>query len=112
MFRHSNDLRTRVISFIQKGATKSLAVKTFNLARQTVYDWISLEKLGLLEVVRPPKPIEPKVKYQLVLDYVKSNPDMYNYEIARVFGLGTETVRKILIKYGISVKKTDNLYRS
>jgi transposase len=105
MFRRSNDLRRRVIDFIKQGNSKSAAVRLYKIARQSVYDWLKLDEVGVLEVVRPPKPIEPNPKHLLVLDYVKEHPDAYNYEIAKVFGMGTETVRQVLIRNGISVKK-------
>ena len=63
MFRRSNDLRRRVVDFINQGNNKSLAVRTFKIARQSVYDWLNLDEVGELEVVRPLKPIEPNLKH-------------------------------------------------
>lgn len=105
MFRRSNDLRRRVVEYIKSGNSKSQAIRVFKIARQTVYDWLKLDEIGELEVVRPPKAIEPKPKHSLVLEYIKKHPDAYNYEIAKVFDMGTETVRQVLIRNGISVKK-------
>jgi transposase len=104
MSRHSNDFRKAVITFFNKGNSKSSTIRVFGIARQTLYDWIKLNSAGGLEVIRNGGGI-PIYNHKAILTYVDAHPDAYNFEIANVFGCGAETVRMILKKYNYTVKK-------
>lgn len=108
MSRHSNYLRIRVVNYIKNGGTKLQASKTFQLARQTVITWCTLDKEDNLFRVIPRLP-NCKLNTNDVLDYVKQNPDRYNYEIAREFNCSPESIRQFLKRHRISNKKTNNL---
>jgi transposase len=41
---YSLDLRKRIVAAVNNGMTKSKACLTFNICRQTIYNWLVLEK--------------------------------------------------------------------
>ena len=41
---YSQDLRKRVVAAIHAGMRKTAASKTYNVCRQTIYNWLQLEK--------------------------------------------------------------------
>jgi transposase-like protein len=41
---YSLDLRKRIVAAVNNGMTKSKACLTFNICRQTLYNWLALEK--------------------------------------------------------------------
>ena len=42
---YSLDLRERVVAFISDGGSKSEAIRTFKISRDTIYRWLSMEDL-------------------------------------------------------------------
>jgi transposase len=94
------------VDFVKKKkGSKSAAVRNFGIGRQTVYDWLELDKQGkLLEVhVYPTK--KSKLDYEEVRSYVDANPDFYYREIGEFFKTSGENIRRILKKLNYTVKK-------
>lgn len=105
MNRHGNDLRERVIWEIRIWKSIKWTSEIFKVSRQTIYDWIELEKEWKLEEINNYKTRQSKLNYEEIKKYVEENPDLYNYEIAKHFGTSTENLRQILIKLNFTVKK-------
>lgn len=107
MPRHSNDLRKRVITFFKSGKTKSETIKTFQIARQTLYDWIELDKQDKLFVITPKQNgFKSKVNLEELKNYIDNHPDEYYKEIAKNFSVGAEQIRVLVTqKLGYTSKK-------
>jgi transposase len=105
MSRHSNDLRERVIQYYKEVKSKTKTIKVFKIARQTIYDWITKEEKGDLYTPTNYNRRVSKFNIPAILEYVKQNPDRYNYEIGEVFNCSPERIRMILKNNKITVKK-------
>ncbi len=105
MFRHGNDLRVRVIEFLEKGNTKSKTAEVFNIAKQTLYSWISLQKEHKLLEVKQYTSIRSKLNDNDVKEFIDMHPDWYFYEIAKHFNTSDESIRRAFKRIGYSVKK-------
>ena len=104
MSRYSNDLRQKVVDYVNNGGKKLTASKLFNIARETIKSWCKLDIKNDLFKVIPRKP-NCKLNTIDVINYVNQNPDKYNYEIAKEFNCSTESIRQFLKRHKISVKK-------
>jgi len=107
MSRHSNDLRKRAIAFFKSNKTKSETIKTFQIARQTLYDWIELEKQSKLFDILPKKNgFKSSVDLAELKKYIDENPDKYYHEIALKFGVKKSQIQRIVTqKLGYTSKK-------
>lgn len=102
------NLRERVIRAVRKGMTKTKACDTFNVCRQTIYNWLTLEK--------EQGHLEPKSDYQrghshgisdltALKQYVDAHPDQTQEEMAEKFSVGSSTISRGLQKIKYSRKK-------
>ena len=69
--RYSNDLRKRVLKFINEGGGKSQAARRFQVSRASVYNWL---KMGDAFVSRRTGPREP---HKLNLKDLAAHVDKY-----------------------------------
>ncbi|GHT93754.1 hypothetical protein FACS1894122_09470 [Alphaproteobacteria bacterium] len=77
----------------------------FNISEKTVWNWVNQRKrtgsLKPKEVVRE----SPKLKSELLLQYVNDHPEAYLREIGAHFECAMSAVHKKLKKLGITYKK-------
>jgi transposase len=113
MSRHSNDLRSRVISVFKSGKSKSMTAKTFQISRDTLDSWIKLDKDSkLLEIKQYRRGKLPKVDLDKFKEYVDKNSDKYYTEIAKEFKISkSQAHRYVTQKLGYTSKKTNLLQR-
>lgn len=110
---YAKSLRSRVLSFIDSGKSKSEASKVFNVCRQTIYNWISLRESGDYSPPARPKRHKPsKLDSETFVTYVNANPDAYQYEIAEHFGVTQGAVFYALKRCGITRKKNTYVQRA
>lgn len=109
---YSQDLRKRVVSAINSGMKKTVASKIYEVCRQTIYSWISLEKKqGNLN----PKTGFQKGHSHSIKDanefknFIDQHPDYTQKEIAEYFSVGSSSVGRMLKKLGYSRKKRAKL---
>lgn len=108
MSRHSNDLRKRVVDFFNSSQkiAKTKTAKTFQISRQTLDDWLELDKEGKLFEVSPNKGgFASKIDTEELKLYFQRHPDAYDREAGIHFGASDETIRRIRHKLKITVKK-------
>lgn len=106
MSRHSNDLRQRVVDYFNKGNLKTVTARTFKISRQTLDNWLELDKQGkLTEVKQYHRGFESKVNLSELKDYVDRHPDEYYHEIAEQFGIKREQARVLVKRLNYTVKK-------
>ena len=109
---YSQDLRKRVISAVHAGMKKTIASKTYNVCRQTIYSWLKIEKnQGNLK----PKTGFQKGHSHSIKDedefkrFVNEHPDYTQKEIAKHFSVGSSSVDRMLKRLGYSRKKRARL---
>lgn len=106
MSRHSNDLRQRVVDYFNKGNLKTVTARTFKISRQTLDNWLELNKQGkLTEVKQYHRGFESKVNLSELKDYVDQHSDQYYHEIAEQFGIKREQARVLVKRLNYTVKK-------
>jgi len=98
---YSLDLRYRVISFIKEGGSKSEAIRTFKLSRDTIYRWLNAKDLT------PKKhgPRNRKIDKKALLAHVDEYPDMFLRERALIFEVDPSAISYALKKLGYRKKK-------
>jgi len=102
------EIRTKVVSFIQRGHSPYQASITFNIGKSTIYRWLQREDLA-------PKlnyPKHQKINKDQLRIFVKNNPDAYLREIAQEFNVQISSVHNALKNMGYTNKKNTNLQRS
>lgn len=109
MPRYNNKFRQKVINYLksEEKPSKTQVMKVFQIARQTLYDWIDLDKQGKLFDITPKKSgFTSSVNLVELKKYVDKHPDQYYSEIAKNFSVGAEQIR-ILVrdKLGYTSKK-------
>jgi transposase len=106
MNAYSEDLRERVIKYIESGHDRREACEVFGVSLKSVTNWIKLKKeTGSLRIEAVPRSPHKLFKEELI-GYVKANPDAYIREIAEHFQCGKTTVVNALKRNGITYKKT------
>lgn len=102
---YSEDLRTKVLDFIDQGNTKILASKLFGIGRDTIYRWIRLRKdTGMLKAkVRVYLPL--KVDYQKLQEIMKNKPDSTLKELGSFFNMSGPGMGYVLERLKITRKK-------
>ena len=87
-YGYSQDLRERVLKYVDAGHSKTKASKLFNVGRQTIYNWLELrEQTGSILMRRTGKKKAHKIDTQALSDYIAQHPDAYLHEIADTFGV-------------------------
>lgn len=101
---YSEDLRKKVITYIENHGDKKEAAKVFSIGLDTVYRWLRLRKNGDLKGKKRTS-FYQVVDTQKLIDYIKSNPDHTIKEIANALKLGRQTVFRWLGRLNITRKK-------
>ena len=102
------NLRERVITAVRSGMTKTKARDTFDVCRQTIDNWLALEK--------EQGHLEPKSDYQKghshgipdlsgFKKHVTTHPDQTQKEMAKDFLVGSSTIGRALQKINFTRKK-------
>ena len=103
---YSEDLRKRVVAFVQSGGSKSEAALRFNVSRWCVYDWMKRKSLA-------PKKAGPKAPWRMKLSELQAvlaqHPDAYQDELAIELGVSRGCIAYGLRRLGYSRKKNDTV---
>jgi transposase len=106
MSRHSNDLRQRVITFFKSDKSKTKTAKTFQISRDTLDSWISLDSKGeLFEIKEYHHGKISKIDLNDLKTYVDQHSDSYYSEIATKFGIKTTQAFRLIKKLKYTSKK-------
>jgi transposase len=94
----SEDLRKRVVLFVQNGGSKTKACRLFGVSRSSIYNWLAAESL----VVKKTRNVTPrKLDPQKLQAHVADFPDAYQYERAEALGVSEYVVWYGLKRLGI-----------
>src|SRR5213076_2660648 len=105
------ELRERVVNFINSGGTKMEAAKRFQVARRTVYNYLSMSQRGSLQ---PKKSWGRwrKLNPQKLRTHVKKHPDATLKDLQRALGVSHNAIWIRLRQLGITLKKTHKISRT
>ena len=102
---YSEDLRGKVIRYLEEGNTQREASKAFHINTETVNRWHQrYEKTGEVKDA-PPRRKFRKLDPEKLKTYVKAHPDGYLKEIGEVFGCTDMAVFYAFKRMGITRKK-------
>lgn len=101
---YSIDLRKKVLDYIDGGASKVDAEKTFKISRRTIQKWL---KRGTLEPT-PRTHWQGKINKKDLVKYVENNPNTTLFECAKKFGVKISSISNMLKKLKI-VKKNNEI---
>ena len=99
---YSEDLRERVVAFVEAGGSKSEAARRFKVSRWCVYNWMARESLTPCPQGRSGF---WKLDPEALKAHVQAFPDAYQRERASHFGVSDKTISRRLEGLGISRKK-------
>jgi transposase len=105
---YSVDLRKRVVSAVREGMGKAEVCELFNICRQTLYNWLALEKeQGHLKAKNGYQNghsdgIKDRDEFK---KYVDAHPDQTQEEMGKYFSVGSSTISRTLQRIGYSRKK-------
>ncbi|MDR0581054.1 MAG: transposase [Holosporaceae bacterium] len=102
----SEDLRLRVIGYVESGHKYKEAAERFGVSERSICNWIKLKReTGSLKAESVPRSPH-KLRDEELLTYVKENPDAFLKEIAEHFRCSESGVHKALKRNNITYKKT------
>ena len=105
---YSLDLRIKVIKAVNAGIPKKDIIKTFNICKQTIYNWLELsKKYGSVDSIKKPRisnnrGIKDDVEFE---KYVNKHADFTQKEMALDFNVGASTIGRTLKRIKYSRKK-------
>ncbi len=103
---YSNDLRLRVVEYVENGHTLAQAAELFKVHIGTVIAWRKRYRATGNVERKVRRPVNKKIIPEKLAEYVQEHPDAYLKEIAEVFGCCPSSVLKRLRKLGITRKKS------
>lgn len=102
---YSEDLRKKVINYIEKGNSQRAAAKIFDIHKNTISRWkVRKRKEGTI-LAKARVGFKSKVDKQKLEEFVKSNPNVKLRDIGKEFGITGSQAGRILKKLGFSYKK-------
>lgn len=102
---YSNDLRKKVIDFIDKGKGVTEAAITFGITRTTIYKWLRIKRFTGSLSDTPPKRGWKKIDPARLIAFVKDHPDCTLAEYAKHFKTSTVSICRTLKRLKITRKK-------
>jgi transposase len=102
---YSQDLRKKVIAFLNNGNNKTETAIVFKLNRKTVANWYSRYKNEGHYLPRKRLGAKSQITKDDFLSYVNNNPNSTSEDIGKAFSLGASGARYWLRKFGYSYKK-------
>jgi len=104
---YSQDLRARVIAYVEAGHTQLLAAQRFHINDKTVRQWIVLKaETGSLEPREHRGGAKPRVTKEELKLYVDAHPNAILEEMAKHFGFTIPGIAYHLHKHGYVQKKS------
>jgi transposase len=103
----SEDLRERVIGFIESGGSQAEAVERFDVSRTSIVRWLQRKrKTGKADALTPGrKGGTSRVKADALRDYIKEHPDQTLQEVGQHFGVSGVLIWKRLRQLNYTFKK-------
>jgi len=102
---YSKEIRIRALEYWEEGHTKEETAKVFKVSTSILQRWKSkLKETGRLENKKR-ETTSPKIDLEKLKNYIKENPDKFQYEIAEKLGCSQAGICKALKRLKITRKK-------
>lgn len=105
---YSEDLRKRVIAFVQAGGSKAEVARVFKVSRACVYVWL---KRACLKAEKCGPKSAWKLDEAALKAHVEANPDAYQHERAAFFGVCQPAICHALRRLNLTRKKNRTVRR-
>lgn len=102
---YSQDLREKVIAFLENGNNKTKTAIVFKLHRKTVANWYCRYKKEGNYLPRKRLGAKPQIIKDDFLNYVNNNPNSTSEDIGKAFSICASGARYWLKKFSYSYKK-------
>lgn len=102
---YSQDLRKRILNYLDTGKTQKEASEVFGVHRNTISRWLVRYRREGNYAARVRLGRTSKIDYKGVELYVQNNPDIKLRDIGSEFGISGWHAARILKKLGYSYKK-------
>ena len=89
---YSEDLRIRVVEFLEKGHTQKEAAEVFGVSAKSVWIWNKMHKEGKRLIFKFVPRSPHRINHEKLLAYVKEHPDAYLREISAHFSVAVTTI--------------------
>lgn len=110
---YSIDLRKKVIVFIERTGNMREASRVFGINYNTVRKWYSVYKEeNRIEPKEAYRQAPYKMDWEELRRYVEKNPDLYQEEYAKIFGVSQSQISKALKRLGMTYKKKVQLIQN
>lgn len=107
---YSEDLRKRVVVFVESGGSKAEAQRRFSVSEWCVYHWLKRGKNLKPDKTGPKK--ARKLNLSALKALVQQKPDAYLDELAKELTIGKTTAWRGCQLLGLSRKKNQSLQRT
>ena len=102
---YSEDLREKVLKYLEENGNKKATCRVFKICRATIYRWLlRKDQTGNIKPFRR-KYAYKKIDDNLLLEYIKKHPDHFLKEIGAHFSLTPQTIFYALRRLKIKRKK-------
>ncbi len=102
---YSQDLREKVLKYLEKNKDKKAASHLFQIGIATIYRWVLRKKeKGHVKPIRR-KYAYKKINDELLIKYIQEHPDHFLSEIGKYFSLTPQTIFYALKRLKITRKK-------
>jgi len=109
---YSNDLREKVVLYVEKGGSRVSAANLFSIGERTVRRWVNRKKdTGSSDRLPRSGGIPSKIDLTSLKDYVVANPDKTILEISIHFSHSKSSIQRALKRIGFVKKKDSSLWR-
>lgn len=103
---YSQDLRARVMDYIESGHTHEQAADLFQIHHKTVFNWLKLKKATGSLTPRPHRGgVKARVTVEELEAYVEAHPDDTLEVMSKYFGFTIPGIHYHLKKHGYVHKK-------
>lgn len=102
---YSQDLRKRVIGFVENGGQKKATASLFKVSSRTIYSWLTLKRKTKSLARKSYQRNKFKISPSALLKYIEEHPDHYLREIAEQFSTCISAIFYALKKLKITRKK-------
>lgn len=103
----SEDLRERVIGFIEGGGSQAEAVERYGISRTSIVRWLQRKRKTGKAIAQAPgrKSGTSRVRDDALRDYIKEHPDQTLQEVGSHFGVSGVLIWKRLRQMKYTFKK-------
>ena len=102
---YDKKLKTRAIAYHDEGNSIRKTSQVFKISPNTLNTWLKQYRTEGELTTKPRVHKHGKIKEQDLITYLSANPDAYQHEMAKHFGVSQAAICKALKRFKITRKK-------